>query len=96
MLFIRRICIALLGASINSTASDVILAMVVAAFLYIHIECQPYVVPFANQMESILLIALGVVIVAHSPLAADPVFIHVIISAHLHREYQLMQDDQPL
>ena len=83
VLFIRRVCIALLSVSINSTASDVILAIVVAAFLYIHMECQPFVVHFANQMESILLIALIVVIVAHSvsPLAADPVFIQVIISA---------------
>eukprot|EP01084_Bolivina_argentea_P309866 536024_1 len=71
LIFIRRICIAFYSVSIEDDSFTLIFITILVIFLSIHIQCQPFIIELCNNLESILLGCLIVIVTSQALSSMD-------------------------
>ena len=80
VIFIRRICIAMFSASVTNDNLQVLFLIVMAIFLYLQTQCEPFIIQTANTMEWILLFCIIFIIALNLAIYVDDTLKEYLIS----------------
>ena len=80
IIFIRRIFIALFSVTVYDGVFSFLIFVIIVIFLWIHMQCQPFIIHYANQLEGILLFCLEFVIVLQGFASIGDEFTGIAIS----------------
>ena len=62
MIFIRRISIAMFSVSVTDDDYQIVFLIIIAIFLYIQSQCEPFIIESGNKIEIILLSCIIIVV----------------------------------